>query len=46
MKKVEITKHIFDFASKTREIVKVLKAFIKGYEAFCDELHNSTYNEK
>jgi hypothetical protein len=45
MQKVEIIKTVVDFSKKATEVVKVLKAFLVGYEAFIKEL-NSNSDEK
>ncbi|MFV0402922.1 MAG: hypothetical protein ACK5KV_03015 [Bacteroides graminisolvens] len=45
MKNVEIIGKVVDFSKKATEIVKVLKAFLVGYEAFIKEL-NSNGDEK
>ena len=44
MKKIEIIGQVIDFSKKATEVVKVLKAFLVGYEAFIKEL-NSNENE-
>lgn len=45
MKNLEIIAKVIDFSKKATEVVKVLKAFLVGYEAFIKEL-NSNENEK
>lgn len=44
MKKIEVISNVIDFSKKATEVVKVLKAFLVGYEAFIKEL-NSNENE-
>lgn len=39
MKKIEIITNVIDFSKKASEVVKVLKAFLVGYEAFVNELN-------
>jgi len=40
MKKLEIITSVIDFSKKASEVVKVLKAFLVGYEAFIKELNS------
>jgi len=40
MKKIEIIANVIDFSKKATEVVKVLKAFLAGYEAFIKELNS------
>ena len=40
MKKLGIITNVIDFSKKASEVVKVLKAFLVGYEAFIKELNS------
>lgn len=40
MKKIEVISTVIDFSKKATEVVKVLKAFLVGYEAFIKELNS------
>ncbi len=45
MKEVVTIKKVFSFAESIQEYLKIVKAFVKGYEAFIFELKNES-NEK
>lgn len=45
MEKLRVINHVIDFSKKASEVVKVLKAFLVGYEAFIAELNKNSEND-
>lgn len=45
MEKLRVIKQVIDFSQKASEVVKVLKAFLVGYDAFITELNKNSEND-